>query len=216
MESIKFIGPTLIFILFYSGMIVVSSTTTAYDQISNRLLSPIYIPIVFILFILSENIYRWLTNAFHPKLFKVLYIMSIVMLMLYPLKSSIHIIDVYNKLSGWGYSCTDWKKSETIKYIEEEISSKNNYTYYSNEAGAVYILTNLKTLRSPSKSFSETTQSFYFDSKQKKKWRNTENICLIWFDASKREHLFSIRELNKTVKMKELVHLKDATIYIIN
>jgi hypothetical protein len=142
--------------------------------------------------------------------------MSIVMLMLYPLKSSIHIIDVYNKLSGWGYSCTDWKKSETIKYIEEEISSKNNYTYYSNEAGAVYILTNLKTLRSPSKSFSETTQSFYFDSKQKKKWRNTENICLIWFDASKREHLFSIRELNKTVKMKELVHLKDATIYIIN
>jgi len=212
-KAIKLIGPSLLFVLFYIGVIVISSTTTAYDQISDRLLSPIYIPVIFILFFISDKILSWLTKFFYLILITFLFIIGIVLLIKYPVKNTIHIIEDYIELSGWGYSSESWRKSETIEYLNQHKLLGKSYTLYSNEPEAVYILTNLETKRSPAETFYNSPQLFNNDPNQKDIWLNAKNVCLIWFDKTNSSYLFTIDELQKNINMTEIAHLKDGKIY---
>ncbi len=212
-EAIKLIGPSLIFVLFYSGIIVVSSTTTAYDQISDRLLSPIYIPIIFILFFISDKILDRLTKFFHRKVLTILFIIGIVLLIRYPAKNTIHSIEGYVELSGWGFNTDLWRESETIEYLTRHEQLGKSYTLYSNEPEAVYLLTNLKTKCSPAKKYYNSPQLFNVDQNQREGWLNGEKVCFIWFDNSSRTYLFTIDELRKNMLMTEVAHLKDGEIY---
>jgi hypothetical protein len=135
------------------------------------------------------------------------------MLIRYPVRNTIHIIEEYIELSGWGYSCDLWRESETIKYLTRHKLLGKNYTLYSNEPAAVYILTNLITRRSPAKTFYNSPQLFNIIPNQKDIWLNAENVCLIWFDKANRSFLFTIDELQKNINMTEVARLKDGEIY---
>ncbi len=212
-KALKLIAPSLIFVLFYSGVIIISSTTTAYDRISDRLLSPIYIPGIFILFFIFDKILNWLSNSFHQKLITALFIVGISLLINYPVKNTIQIINWYLEQSGWGYSCDSWRKSETIEYLTQNKLLGKNYTIYSNEPEAVYILTNLTTKRSPAKTYYNSFQRFDIFPNQKYSWVTSENVCLIWFDKTNYNFLFTISELQKNINMTEVAHFKDGEIY---
>jgi hypothetical protein len=209
----KLIGPTLLFVLFYSATIVVSSTTTAYDKISDRLLSPTYIPIVIILFFITDKGLSRLAKSINRKLVTGLFVIIIVMLMRYPAKNTKRIIDEYQNLSGWGYSCNLWKESETIKYLSQNKTLSNNCTLISNEPAAVYILTNLYSKSSPAKTYYNSNQLIDVNLNSKNSWPNYGRVCIIWFDNTNRNFLYSIDELKKKVDMTEVIHLKDGEIY---
>jgi hypothetical protein len=53
--GLRLADPLLLFTALYMILIVVSSTTTAYDPIDNRLMSPVYVPIVVLLFALVDR-----------------------------------------------------------------------------------------------------------------------------------------------------------------
>lgn len=212
-DAIKLIGPSLLFVLFYTGVIVISSTTTAYDQISDRLLSPIFIPIVFILFFIFDKIHSWITKFFHLKFITFLFFIGIVLWISYPVKNTIHIIEEYIELSGLGYSSDSWRKSEIIEYLTRHETLGRDHSLYSNEPDAVYLLTNLNVKRSPAKTFYNSPQHFDIYPNQKESWVVGENVCLIWFDKSNRSFLFTIDELQKNINMMEVAHLKDGEIY---
>lgn len=212
-ETIKPIGPCLLFILFYTGIIVISSTTTAYDQISDRLLSPIFVPVVFILFFIYDKILSWLTKYFNSQLITPLFMLVIILLISSPANGTIRIIKNYIQQSGWGYSSDSWRKSDTIEYLNQHKLMENNYTFYSNEPEAVYILTNLVTRCSPAKTFYNSVQLYNTNLNQKDIWLNADNVCLIWFYKTNRSYLFTIDELQKSIKMTEVAHLKDGGIY---
>ncbi|MCX6150344.1 MAG: glycosyltransferase family 39 protein [Ignavibacteriales bacterium] len=212
-EAIKLISPSLFFVISYTLVIVISSTTTAYDQISDRLLSPIYVPIIFILFFISDKILSWLTKSFHLKSLTVFLILILVLLMGNPVSSSVHIIKEYIEQSGLGYSGALWRASETIEYLNRHKILEKHYTLFSNEPDAVYILTNLNTKRSPAKTFYNSPQLFFNYPDQKDIWQNAKNICLIWLNETNRSFLFTIDELQENIKMTEIARLKDGEIY---
>ena len=135
------------------------------------------------------------------------------MLIRYSINNTIHIIEEYNSQSGWEYNSDSWKKSETIDYLRRHELWVNNYKLYSNEPEAVYILTNLKTRRSPSKTFYNSQQLFKNIIHQIDIWMNEKKVCLIWFDNNNRSFLFTIEELQKTKNITEVAHLKDGKIY---
>ncbi len=94
------IVPSVLFVLFYSSFIIISSTTTAYDRISDRLLSPIYIPAVFILFFSLDKTLSWLSNRFNKFLINALLIICIISLIRFPLHNTLYIIQEFkNKLA---------------------------------------------------------------------------------------------------------------------
>ncbi|MBU1101888.1 MAG: hypothetical protein KKA84_15930 [Bacteroidetes bacterium] len=212
-EVVNLIYPSLVFVIFYSGLIVISSSTTAYDQISNRLLSPIYIPIIIILFFIIDKILTEAGRYSHQKIKTILLVAGIVLLMRYPLMNTIYFIEKYAKLSGWGYSSDSWTESETIKYFSQNELMAKNYTLFSNEPEAVYILTNYKTRRIPAKTFYNSPQHTKNNPSKKNIWKGAENICLIWFNKTNDSFLYSINELQKNINMKEIARLNDGQIY---
>ncbi|MFA6979579.1 MAG: hypothetical protein WC209_09675 [Ignavibacteriaceae bacterium] len=212
-EVFKLIGPSFIFIVCYSWIIVVSSTTTAYDKISDRLLSPIYIPLLFTLFFLADKILRWLRTNIHQKSVTLLFVSGIILLMIFPAKNTIQITEEFTELSGWGFSSYEWRENKTIEYLNQHKLSEKNYKFYSNEPEAVYILTGLTTMCSPPKRYYNSPQLFDITGNPEESWVYGEDVCLVWLDNSTRNHLFTVNELQKKIKMTEVVHLKDGEIY---
>lgn len=212
-ETLSLIGPVLIFVAAYSGIILISSTTTAYDKISDRLLSPIYIPLLFALFFLADKILRWLRTNTHRKSVTSLFVIGIVVLMIFPAKKTIQITEQFTELSGWGFSSNEWRENNTIKYLNQHKHLGKNYTFYSNEPEAVYVLTGLTTMCSPPKRFYNSPQLFDRNKYPQEGWKNDENVCLVWLDNSTRKYLFTINELQKKIKMTEVANLKDGEIY---
>ena len=184
--------------VFYWGFLILWCLAAAYLIVVKRV---------------QNKILSWLTKSFHLKSITVLFIIGIVLLIGYPVKKTIHIIEEYIELSGLGYSSDSWKKSETIEYLTKHKVLGKSYTIYSNEPEAVYILTNLNTKRSPAKTFYNSPQHFDIYPNQKDSWLNAENVCLIWFDKTNRSSLFTINELQKNINMTEVAHLKDGMIY---
>lgn len=212
-EIFKLIGPALIFVISYSWIIIVSSTTTAYDKISDRLLSPIYIPLLFALFFIGDRILLWLRKYVHQRSVTLLFVTGIILLMIFPAKKTIQIGEQFTDLSGWGFNSYEWRENKTIEYLNQHKLFEKNYKFYSNEPEAVYILTGLTTMCSPPKRFYNSPQLFDLIGNPKESWEKGEDVCLIWLNNSTRNYLFTVNELQKNIKMTEVVHLKDGEIY---
>jgi len=212
-DVIKLIGPCLLFVLLYSAIILISSTTTAYDRISDRLLSPIYIPVIFTMFFITDKVLRRLIEITNLKSMTLLFIICIVFLMSYQVENTIQFTEQYSSLAGWGFNCDSWRKSETIEYLNRQKQLGKSYTFYSNEPEAVYLMTDLTTKCTPAKTYYNSPQLFSVEENLKQGWINGENVCLVWFDKSKRSYLFTIDELQKNIKMTEIARLKDGKIY---
>ena len=207
------IGPALIFILFYSGIIVISSTTTAYDKIADRLLSPIFIPSIFLVFFLIDNILEWITKHFRQRFILIMFLIAIIVWMEYPAAKSYYNIEYYVDQSGWEYSSKAWKDNLVIEYLNNHKHLETGYSFYSNVPEAVYILTNKEAKWSPSKTLYNSPELININPGQKNIWQEKNKTCLIWFNNIDRNFLFTLDELQQSTKMVKVVQLKDGEIY---
>jgi len=213
--SLNHIGQSLLFIFFYSAIIVISSTTTAYDKIANRLLSPVFIPSIFIVFILLDNILEWLSKQFRQRYILIVFLIAIVVWMEYPAAKTFYNIEYYVQQSGWEFSSKAWKNNSVIKYLNNHKNLEYEYTLCSNVPEAVYILTNKETKWSPPKTLYNSPELINTIPGQKSRWQGKNKACLIWFNNINRNFLFSIDELQKSEKLVKVVQLKDGEIYTI-
>ena len=215
-EALKQIGPSLLLVLLYSGIIIISSTTTAYDKISDRLISPIFIPLIIIIFYLADVILNHLKKYYNPKMVTIMFCVAVVLIMRYPAMNTLQFIADYTEMSGWGYSSNLWRGSEIIDYLNKHTELGKEYELYSNEPEAVYILTNYKTSRSPVKTFYNSRQIYNIKQDQEEAWLNAEKVCLIWFNETNRNFLFTIDDLKKDLNLTEVADLKDGKIYMLS
>jgi len=210
------IFPSMLFVLFYSCIIIISSTTTAYDRISDRLLSPIYIPAVFILFFTLDKILTWLSMYFNKYAVFIFLTIGIISLLRFPLHNTLYILEEFRMQSGVGYNSSLWNNSKTIEFLLRHKMLGNRYTLYSNEPEAVYALTNLKIEYSPAKTFYNSPQLLNADQNKINILMNTKYGYLIWFNKADRNFLFTIEELQKNFDMTEVESFDDGEIYIFN
>ena len=210
------IVPSVLFVLFYSSFIIISSTTTAYDRISDRLLSPIYIPAVFILFFSLDKTLSWLSNRFNKYLINALLTICIISLIRFPLHNTLYIIQEFKNKVGIGYNSNVWPNSKTIKFLLNDKSFAEKYTLYSNEPEIVYFLTKLKVEYSPAKTFYNSPQLLNADQNKNNFYMETNNGYLIWFKEANRSFLFTIEELHKNFDLTEVASFDDGEIYTFN
>ncbi|MFH0736251.1 MAG: glycosyltransferase family 39 protein [bacterium] len=209
------IYPPLIFIILYSVIIVISSTTTAYDKIDNRLLSPIYVTLLFCIYIILDNILDYFSKQFNKKIVTALLIIGIIIWMKYPVNRTIYYVDNFIKHSGWEYSSKEWEENSVIVFLNNNQQLIKGYSIYSNAPEAVYILANMEAKWSPPKTMYNSSilintniipQNIYF---------GEDKAILIWFYNLNRNFLFKVDELQKYIKIVKIVQLKDGEIYTI-
>jgi hypothetical protein len=205
----------LLFILFYTVILIISSTTTAYDHIANRLLSPIYVPVFLICFLLIDKIRIWFSKYYNPKLITALASAGIIAWMIYPAAKTIYIIDDYIKSSGFGFNSSSWRNLATINFMNTNKELRSDYMVYSNVPEAVYILTDIKARWSPAKTLYNSPLSLNNESNLKYIFGGNKKICIVWFDNVDRNFLYSIDELQNNLNLEKIAELKDGSVYIL-
>ena len=150
---------------------------------------------------------------FNKYAISILLNICIISFLRFPLHNTLYIIEEFRNQSGSGYNNYLWSNSETIEYLLRHKLPGNNYNLYSNEPEAVYALTKLKTEYSPAKTFYNSPQLLNDEYNNKNILMDVKNGCLIWFNNANRNFLYTIDELQKSIKMTEVAHLKDGEIY---
>jgi len=208
--------PFVIFILLlvfgYTGFLIISSTTTNYDSIGNRLLSPIVIPTTLLLFFVIEILSKRIKEHFPTKPVELLLTAGIVLWLIYPARATaLNAINNFNE--GNGYGAKSWKYSQTIQYIRE--NNLPNCTIYSNGADVTYLLANINVKSIPSKSSGANTIADISSLENNFPQENT--ACLIWFNQiTWRTYLFTPDELLSVTNLEQSIKLDDGTIYIVS
>jgi len=208
--------PFVIFIFLlifgYTGFLIVSSTTTNYDSVGDRLLSPIVIPTTLLLFFVIEILSKQIKEHFPTKPVELLLTASIILWLIYPARVTVlNMVTQFQE--GSGYSAKSWKNSQTIQYIRE--NNLSDCTVYSNGADVTYLLLNINVKSIPSKSSGANTiadiSSLEYNFPQENK------ACLIWFNQiTWRTYLFTPDELLSVTNLEQSIQLDDGTIYIVS
>jgi len=207
--SVKPIGSSLFFIILYSGIIIISSTTTAFDKIDNRLLSPIYVPLIFVFFFLNDIILTFLSKRFDHKPVIGLYLILMAFLIKYPINRTDYYINDYIENYGWEYGSKKWKNNSVIDYLNNSECYDKGYSIFSNAPEAVYILANMETRWSLQKTMYNSPRLLI----PQIIWYKEDKAILVWFNNLDRKFLFNINELKEKITMVKIAELKDGDIY---
>lgn len=207
------IGPLLLLIIAYVGFLLVSSTTTAYDQIDNRLLSPVFVPITLLLLFLASKILTSLTEQrLSQKHANILLAVAIAVWLVYPARAAMSSIT--NAMSqGQGYSSESWRNSQTIEYLLQNRMLDSGRVIYTNGPDALYILANLTAKTSPSRAMYNSPETVNDISSLKGSWPEENNSCLVWFDKIDRQYLFKVNELQTIANVQQIIRLEDGAVY---
>lgn len=139
----------LLFIIAYTGFLVATSTTTAYDPISMRLLSPVYVPLTLVILSFAAQALSPLKTRFSPRFVSLFLWSALLLWLVYPVGALAHSTLRFVN-NGAGYSGRSWRDSETIAYIRQYRDHlESDCCIYSNAPDAAYILADITAGFSP-------------------------------------------------------------------
>jgi 4-amino-4-deoxy-L-arabinose transferase-like glycosyltransferase len=207
--------PFLIFVVCYVAFLVISSATTAYDQIGERLLAPVRIATIFILLFIGDSVIPIIENRFHWKQNKSLFVCIVVIWMLYPSWLTAFTIGNLMEPAEWEYNSKVWKNNAAIQYLNQNTAYKTKYPLYSNTPEAVYAYTGAETKWCPAKTMYNSPQIVSSTHSLKGIWPVEDTVCLVWCDRTKRKYLFSLEEIKQTANIIQTIQLPDGALYIL-
>jgi hypothetical protein len=189
------LGPVAIWAGGYLFFLAGSSTTTAYDDINLRLLSPLYPAGVVLLLAGAWQLEaRGWTRAVRT---------ALVLLLLLPLAGIARAGALYARQgagAGTGpdrYNTEPWRRSEIIHYLQQH---RLEGPVYSNAPDALYILCGQRAMLLPRRGAAEV-------------WPTTGQI--VWLDAVRRQYLVGPGELQTLARLQPIARLGDGAIYAI-
>lgn len=208
------LAPTGLFVISYLGFLIVSSTVIAFDKIDNRLVSPVYVPMVLLVLI-------WLRNLLDPLIARIsatlaygLLVIFFVCWLVHPLRTvTAGAMQRINEGAG-GYNTRLWRASETIRYLQDQ--RWDGQTLYSNGPDVGYILAGLNMKWSPLRGSSNLTPADDSVLAQRESWPESPEAYLIWFDNIHRSYVYKVDELQAVADITPVIKLADGMIYIVS
>ncbi len=227
------------FIFIYSSFVLISASLVAYDPLSNRLMIPIYIPLVMLTFLLLDNlpdVIGWsnlkrILNAIPPKVLSMLGIkasqiskeplltprvkMILTLLLGFWIvfigaKTALFTVAAMENGAG-GYNTEIWRTSETMLYLEDNPLSGH---IYSNGADVLYILLDLPDVESIPRKAENISTSSTKDFESLNQTISEEDVYLVWFDNNDwRDYLYSPGELGVIYRLEIVEITSDGSIY---
>ncbi|MCX6844028.1 MAG: hypothetical protein NTX53_17325 [candidate division WOR-3 bacterium] len=198
--------PAVLFLLTYTIMLLVTSSTVEYDQIGSRLLSPIYVPATLVLLKVGSYLFgptQRRTTAFVSRVPPVL----LALWLCFPLASVARSTARRFKNGAGGCNTRMWRESETVAYARQMLSTKDDVHVYSNGTDALWELARVNASELPLRA--EINQGDLYGH-----WPTESASVLVWFNnRAWRRYFFSIEELEEIADVEEVAHFSDGSIY---
>ena len=188
---------SLVYVLF---MIVIASISRQED-LNSRFLTPAFIPLLW-----SGS--NWIVSSYQRTKKFFLLILGAILFLCFQynqLKADAENWDGIKDAGIPGYTEDPWRYSETVQYIQQNISSfQKDFTIYSDAPGAIYFFTERPGLLLPHKDSKDEQEEFLNDNK----------CYVIWFNDGKDNDVIEQSFLTDVKKMKLIKQLSDGEIYM--
>jgi len=206
LNDIKEILPILLFIFIYIAFLIIS--TAKYSiEVDDRLLSPIYIPLMAVLLFFVKLLIKPYHNQFSNRFINIIIVISFMLWSVYPIRATVLHAKKLMQV-GQGYNSKEWRENELIRYLQQNNSLNTKTAIYSNEPYATYILTNLSTQITPYKS-KDLTDFIGL-------WRSENNATIIWYNKIDYDVLLSLDEIKSLFYIDPIISFKDGGIYSVS
>ena len=206
LNDIKEILPILLFIFIYIAFLIIS--TAKYSiEVDDRLLSPIYIPLMAVLLFFVKLLIKPYHNQFSNRFINIIIVISFMLWSVYPIRATVLHAKKLMQV-GQGYNSKEWRENELICYLQQNNSLNTKTAIYSNEPYATYILTNLSTRITPYKS-KDLTDFIGL-------WRSENNATIIWYNKIDYDVLLSLDEIKSLFYIDPIISFKDGGIYSVS
>jgi len=191
------------FAIVYGLFIVISASISRYETINNRLLAPMFIPLL----IACTSWVPDVLNLIKSNAKYVLAAVAIILMLTFEYSTLLTDLQRYNDERDYGvpgYSDDDWNKSEFVVYLKQHKNMfKPGVPIYTDADEAVYLFTGMPSTLIPHKFFKADVQKFY----------THKQFYLIWFDNLANPELLSLADISKNKKLVKIGGVKEGSVY---
>jgi len=208
----------LLYVTIYALALVAAASQVAFDQIGDRLLSPLY-PISTLLLwlflawsiVYFSDLRDWKTQSRT----RVLLALVLIIWLIYPASKSRTLINLM-RTEGRGYNNPGWRHSRVLQYLKDHQDALKTQCsiYYTNDPQAFYLFINRPSILSPQKRIYRSSQTISLEH-LRGRWPKASPACLVWFAYTGRTYLFSPEELRTIARMTPIVHFDDEEVYLV-
>jgi hypothetical protein len=196
---------SIIFCLIYIGFMLFSATVSRYEQFTNRLLSPLFIPMLWGM----SGLIPWWIQKIHGSMAKwVIVGLGVLLAAGFQYNQWVQDNETYEGVKDAGipgYTEDPWPHSPLLDFVKknQEIF-KPGYGLYSNAADYIYFYTGLHPYNLPQKVFPAEQKRFYADPRH----------YIIWFNDIDNPDMTGIDEIRQHQYFLPVKTFQDGSIYI--
>ncbi len=190
--------------LVYCLFMLATAKLTRYEQFTNRLLSPIFI-------LLLWSLTWWIPGFLNKQSYRMKWVYGLPVLILGAWFLNIQMAADYEYFDGVkdagvpGYQEDPFVQSEIVKYLKENTGILNpRYEVYSNAGDAFYFITRLPARQLPFNAFPDRVRQYY----------SAGNNYLVWFNDLENPEMPDLNSILKNKNMVLLKQLPDGSVYI--
>ncbi|RVU02683.1 hypothetical protein EOD41_01725 [Mucilaginibacter limnophilus] len=191
------------FAIIYSLFILIIATVSRFEQLSSRLLSPMFIPMLI-------GCTFWVPTVLaRIKSPQRVWVSIVTILIMSGFLYNYILIDLkrYDDEFEYGvpgYTDDDWNKSEFVSFLKKHTHQyKSGLPVYSDADEAVYFFTGMQAKLVPHRYFTDDV----------KKFSQNKHYYLIWFNAMANPELIGLDDIRKQHQLKKLYEFEDGVVY---
>ena len=194
--------------LMYSVFMIITSSLTRYDQFTNRLLSPMFIPLIW-------SVSWWIPGFVSKKSQYLKWIFGLSFFTVVVLFVRVEYLADYEYYDGVkdagvpGYREDPFVQSEIVQFLEKNKTAFDpHYPIYSNAGDAVYFVTGMPALQLPFLDYPDKVAKYYIG------YNNHMPEYLVWFQDLDNPDMPKLDSILKNKKLALLKQLTDGAVYI--
>lgn len=190
--------------LVYSLFIIVSATVSRYQQLNSRLLSPLFIPLIWAISFRIQRVMKKISSKWRWPAIGLIVILTCGF-QYNQLAADYETYDGVRDAGEPGYTEDPFPQSDIVKYLEKNAGQfVNGYTIYSNAADAVYLFTGLSSDMLPQLAYQYQVDRFLSE----------KHFYLVWFNEIVDPEVPLLKDILERRPMLKLEDFKEGSVWI--
>jgi hypothetical protein len=196
-------------VAYLASLVILTTAFVNVDQIGQRYMGPVFLPVVFSVFCLLDRLDRAPALAKTARVARPLLTGALMLWLVFACRSGVGLVR-YCLTEGPGAFGASWRNSELLQYIENRTF---NGPAFTNQPSAVYLLAGRVLRESPFKRPYRSAELLPEVSPLANAVERGESVELVWFHDSMTDGMLTLEELGERFTLVELRGFADGGLY---
>lgn len=214
-EGVRRGYPLLLYTGIYLVILLLSATSTGFNRISSRLLSPIYIPLFFSILIFAQSLLEGLLGQVLLEKRTLILAGFILLWMTFPASKTIQNAINRRVEGAGGYNTVAWRAySETAEYLRHQ-QLPSDGPVYTNVPEFLDYLLGITAEEMPSKTLYASPDLDTNPEELLDTWPEAYPAYLVIFEREYRPHQYSVGDLREYYRIDKIEAFEDGSLLVV-